>query len=202
MASKPVTAIGAYPDPPPVYDPATDKLYPLRETAVVSPIIPKGAVVVNEKPLAYYVDNFVTEKEREHIKAVATPQMSRARVSDTNAGQGSKVPGGVSGVRTNSVAWLTGLGDEQLEALEDRLCDLTGWHAECTEEFQVIYYEPSQQYRPHFDAYDTSSEHGAQNTVRGGNRMITMLIYLSDVEEGGGTSFPNLKKSVAPKPGD
>ena len=58
-----------------------------------------------------------------------------------------------------------------------------------------------QEYRPHYDAYDTTSDHGAQNTVRGGNRMITILIYLSDVESGGGTSFPNLSKVVLPKPG-
>lgn len=41
---KPKTAIGAYPDPPPVYDPTTDEKYPMREAALVTPIIPPGAV--------------------------------------------------------------------------------------------------------------------------------------------------------------
>jgi hypothetical protein len=146
-----------------VYDPATDVKYPKREAALLSPIVPAGAVrttlrgllaaaaaaaakrcfqsccctsciashcsmllvscwlctilvgftvkhlpldicpqvIVNTQPLAYYMDNFVTPEECEHFKEMATPQMSRARVSDTVAGQGSKVPGGVSGVRTN-----------------------------------------------------------------------------------------------------
>jgi hypothetical protein len=30
----------------------------------------------------------------------------------------------------------------------------------------VIYYEKTQEYRPHYDSYDTSEEHGKQNTVR------------------------------------
>ena len=55
-----------------------------------------------------------------------------------------------------------------------------------TEEFQVIHYEVSQEYRPHYDSYDMLNEHGRLNTVRGGNRLITVLLYLSDVDEGGG----------------
>eukprot|EP01048_Picozoa_sp_COSAG05_P010580 COSAG05_NODE_941_length_6510_cov_42.192482_4_plen_248_part_00 len=163
---------------------------------------PPGAVILSHKdPVAYYLDDFTTDAESEHLINTAKSQLARARVSDTAAAQGTKTPGGVSQTRTNSVAWLTGVGDPILEALEDRICDTVKWHAECTEEFQVIHYEKNQEYRPHYDAYDTSGEHGQANTVRGGNRLLTVLMYLSDVEAGGGTSFPNIGITVTPKKG-
>jgi len=133
--------------------------------------------------------------------ATASSQLGRARVSDTVASQGTKHPGGESKTRTNSVAWLTGFGDAILEGLEDKICDIVSCRPENTEEFQVIHYEVSQEYRPHYDSYDMLNEHGRLNTVRGGNRLITVLLYLSDVDEGGGTSFPNLGITVAPKKG-
>ena len=167
-----------------------------------APHFPPGAVVLSRKdPVAYYIDDFTTDTEIEHLIGTASSQLDRARVSDTAAAQGTKTPGGLSATRTNSVAWLTGCGDPVLEALEDRICDTVKWHAECTEEFQVIHYEKNQEYRPHYDAYDTSGEHGQANTVRGGNRLMTVLLYLSDVESGGGTSFPNVGITVTPKKG-
>ena len=32
------------------------------------------------------------------------------------------------------------------------------------------------------DAYDTSTDHGLNNCKRGGNRLVTTLLYLSDVD--------------------
>lgn len=156
----------------------------------------------NHKPHGVNVSRACfADVEIEHLITTASGHLGRARVSDTVASQATKVPGGESNTRTNSVAWLTGCGDPILEALEDKLCDIVGCPPENTEEFQVIYYEKNQEYRPHYDSYDMRNEHGQLNTVRGGNRLITMLLYLSDVEEGGGTSFPNLGLTVQAKKG-
>ena len=47
--------------------------------------------------------------------------------------------------------------------------------------------QESQEYQPHFDTFFTKS--GLNN---GGNRLLTVLVYLSDVEEGGETVFPDI----------
>ena len=62
----------------------------------------------------------------------------------------------------------------------------------------MIRYDVSQQYRPHVDGYDTRTVHGQNNCRRGGNRLITTLLYLSDVEGGGCTAFAALGVEVAP----
>lgn len=49
---------------------------------------------------------------------------------------------------------------------------------------QFLYYEPGQYYKPHPDRF--SPESLKNFTPEAGNRKITVLMYLSDVEKGGG----------------
>ena len=66
---------------------------------------------------------------------------------------------------------------------------------------QVGRYFPSQQYLQHFDAFDLSNEDGVRFASNGGQRTVTVLTYLNDVERGGHTAFPNLNLEVQPKKG-
>ena len=66
---------------------------------------------------------------------------------------------------------------------------------------QVGRYFPSQQYLQHFDAFDLSNEDGRRFASNGGQRTVTVLVYLNDVNNGGGTAFPALNLEVRPRKG-
>ena len=51
---------------------------------------------------------------------------------------------------------------------------------------QILHYEHGEKYEPHYDYF-----HDKVNQELGGHRIATVLMYLSDVEKGGETIFPN-----------
>lgn len=54
------------------------------------------------------------------------------------------------------------------------------------ESIQVLRYNYNEKYESHFDYF-----YDEENKQQGGHRMATVLMYLSDVEKGGETVFPN-----------
>ena len=53
----------------------------------------------------------------------------------------------------------------------------------------------------HFDAFDLSNEDGRRFAANGGQRVVTVLVYLNDVNQGGATAFPSLNLQVQPRRG-
>ena len=111
----------------------------------------------------------------------------------------------VSDVRTSTQAWFH-RGDAASDGVQDIL-DLV--HSKASrisdisdlshyEALQVARYEPGQQYKPHFDACLTEEKCPSKNRI---NRKMTVLIYLNDDFQGGGTHFPSINKIVAPEKG-
>lgn len=91
--------------------------------------------------------------------------------------------------------------DSFIRMIERRLCDLLGVELDWGETVQGQRYGPGQQYKEHCDWFDTSSGYWQAETLRGGQRSWTTMIYLNDVEEGGVTNFPRLNVSIAPQRG-
>lgn len=56
---------------------------------------------------------------------------------------------------------------------------------------QILRYEHGQKYEPHVDYLIDK-----RNRIRGGHRVATLLMYLSDVERGGETVFPHAKVRI------
>lgn len=53
-------------------------------------------------------------------------------------------------------------------------------------------YLPTQQYLQHYDAFDLSNQDGIRFAANGGQRVVTVLIYLNAPQSGGHTRFPAL----------
>ncbi|MEZ4452014.1 MAG: 2OG-Fe(II) oxygenase [Nannocystaceae bacterium] len=154
---------------------------------------PEGQILCLE-PLVWRVDDVVSADECEHIIGLAEPSRRRAQVSDEASGR-------TSDGRTNDVVWVPHHSSERTTAVCERLADLVGLPLINAEAMQVICYEVGQEYRPHFDAYDLSTPRGQRCCARGGQRLATVLVYLCDVEAGGGTRFPKVDLTVRARQG-
>ena len=82
-----------------------------------------------------------------------------------------------------------------VRAVQWRIGNLTGVSETQSEYLQLLRYEPGQYYRSH---HDFIPQH-LQFPI--GPRLLTFFLYLSDVTEGGETSFPSLNITVRPKRG-
>ena len=86
--------------------------------------------------------------------------------------------------------------------IANKICKLVEYPIENAESFQVIYYDKTQEYRNHYDAWKfDGSDKSRRCLIRGGQRMVTALVYLNDVEKGGATKFTKLDISVEAKKG-
>ncbi|CDP15792.1 unnamed protein product [Coffea canephora] len=123
--------------------------------------------VLSSEPRASIFHNFLSKEECEYLINLAKPRMSRSKVLDPNTGQT-----GHSSSRTSTGMHLKRGHDEVVRDIERRIADYTSIPVENGEGLSVINYEVGQKFEPH-------------------HRMAALLMYLSDVEEGGETYFPD-----------
>ena len=73
-----------------------------------------------------------------------------------------------------------------IDTIRQRVSHIVHLPEENQEAIQILRYKPGQFYRPHQDFFADQT-----NIDRGGQRTATVLMYLTDVEGGGETIFPN-----------
>lgn len=91
--------------------------------------------------------------------------------------------------------------DPFVRMIERRIDDLLGIPHDHGETMQGQRYLPGQEFKPHMDWFWTKAPYWKQEAKRGGQRSVTAMIYLTDVEEGGSTDFPNIGVSIPPQQG-
>ncbi|KAL3641029.1 putative prolyl 4-hydroxylase 3 [Castilleja foliolosa] len=144
----------------------------------------KWTEIVSWEPRAFVYHNFLSKEECEHLINLAKPHMTKSTVIDDETGDNVD-----SEVRTSTGMFLRRGQDKVITAIEKRIADYTFIPVENGEDLQVLHYDVGQKYEPHHDFFDDES-----NLKNVGQRVATVLIYLSDVEEGGETVFPDAKK--------
>lgn len=154
----------------------------------------EGATIVAEAPLVCSIDDFVSDQEGSHLMETARDKLAQALVS--SAKSGVKSPG-----RTGMNCWIPHRQDPTVQGLVERVCELVKLPRSHAESIQMIYYGKDQQYKPHFDAWDPSTERGQRCMAKGGQRILTCLMYLNTPAKGGGTIFPKLDTEVEARKG-
>ncbi|CAM8921757.1 unnamed protein product [Rhodiola kirilowii] len=136
--------------------------------------------VISWEPRAIIYHNFLSKAECEHLINISEPHLEKSSVVDQRTGKGVD-----SRSRTSYGTFIGRHRDEIVSTVEKRISEFTFIPEENGESIQVLRYEVGQQYMPHRDYFNDEF-----NIKNGGQRIATVLMYLSNVEEGGETVFP------------
>jgi prolyl 4-hydroxylase len=153
--------------------------------------------VVSTDPYIVTIDNYIDDATIAAILKTSEGKYSRSTDAGSRDAKTGEVQKKVSSGRTSRNAWCRGgCHDHPLvQKLFQKFSATTGIVNENYEKMQVLHYEPGQYYHAHHDAGER------QKKLICGMRILTVFLYLSDVEEGGHTAFPQLDISVQPKKG-
>ncbi len=141
--------------------------------------------------------NVLSDEECDTLIAAAKPRMSRSLTVATKTG-GEEL----NADRTSNGMFFKRDENEVVKTLEQRLAVLANWPIENGEGLQILHYRPGAEYKPHYDYFDPDEPGTPTILKRGGQRVATIIMYLSEPVKGGGTTFPDVQFEVAPKRGN
>ncbi|CAH8649975.1 unnamed protein product [Heterobilharzia americana] len=182
---------GENPFPPAPSDSLTCQYYIPHVFYKIGPV--KQEVLFPDPRIVMWHD-LIYPSEIEKIKEVATPQLRRATVKNPVSGNLE-----VAFYRTSKSAWLSHSMNEITDRISQRIRAVTGLSLETAEDLQVGNYGLGGHYAPHFD-FGRKREKDAFE-VQNGNRIATIIFYLSDIQAGGATVFNRIGARVVPKQG-
>lgn len=173
------------------------------------------ARVIHQNPYIVKINNFLDDEEVDTLLEMAEGKFKRSNIM---------VDGTLtySNTRTSSTAYVTkdgfptfcNCGNEDcsngekeltyppaIERIVKRLRYLTGCKREELEGFMVVRYKYMEQFSEHTDYFEPHEINVLDN---GGQRIITVFVYLNSLEkdEGGETEFTKLGVKSRPKKGD
>ncbi len=148
-------------------------------------------------PRIVVVGNLLSDQECDELIELAKPRLARSLTVATKTG-GEEV----NDDRTSNGMFFQRGEHGVVQRLEQRLARLLNWPEENGEGLQVLHYRPGAEYKPHYDYFDPAEPGTPTILKRGGQRVATVVMYLSEPEKGGGTTFPDVNLEVAPKRGN
>ena len=148
-------------------------------------------------PRVFYVHNFMSKAETQHLISFATDERNPYKMAPSTAAthkswsEGGR--GAVSTTRTsmNAFDMMTPVSF-RIKERAFRLLRMGGYDEAMADGIQILRYELGQAYISHHDYFPTrqSADHNWDPEKGGSNRFATIFLYLSDVEFGGQTVFP------------
>lgn len=154
--------------------------------------------VEKDGPWLVLLDNFVKPEEADRLV-----ELGQGQGYERSADVGKEKHDGsheslVSDSRTSHNTWCqepSCFEDPLVKPVVERIANATRTGVQNSEYLQLLQYEPGQYYKQHHDYIPHHRDRPC------GVRILTLFIYLNDVEQGGGTHFPLLDITVQPKKG-
>ncbi len=136
-----------------------------------------------------YWSGLLSAADCQALIALGRTLLRPATVTDEHLGVETSHP-----ERLSEMAWPKREEHPLLGRIANGIAQLTGIPSTCQEPLQILHYRPGGEYKPHFDAFAAD----ASTLSQGGNRQLTLILYLNEVEAGGETAFPELGLRFAP----
>jgi len=140
-----------------------------------------------------YINNFISVEDSQYIINLINQNHTRSSVvegvSDRTA---------ISDYRTSSTSNLD-MNDPVISKINNKIAALLNLDVNKGEAIQGQMYEVGQYFKPHHD-YFTGAGYD-MHCKASGNRTHTLMVYLNQEFEGGGTNFPKLNQIVLPETG-
>ena len=141
--------------------------------------------------------NLLSVDECEQMIELSRGKLARSSVVNNETGAYDIHPH-----RTSTGTYFNRGENELIQRLEQRIAELVQYPVENGEPIQILHYEPGGEYKPHYDYFDPKHPGNEQVLTQGGQRVATLIMYLSDVEAGGSTVFPEVGIDVLPRRGN
>lgn len=147
--------------------------------------------IQNDKDLTIFtIDNFLTEDECDYLCDIIEKNNYRSQV----AGTGDKTST-ILDSRTSSTSTLDDK-DPIIKMINEQIANELQIPYQNGETLQGQIYQVGQEFKHHYDWFDGDSY--INHCLSSGQRTWTCMVYLNDVEEGGGTDFPNINLTFTP----
>lgn len=151
---------------------------------------------VLDHPHIVLFEQMLTAEECSQLMGLAEQRLRRSTVVDEQLGESR-----AHEARTSAGAWFQRGEFELLARIEARLAALLHWPVDRGEGVQVLRYGVGGEYRAHFDYFNPTLPGSQRHLQTGGQRVGTCILYLDEVQAGGGTRFPSLGFEVRPSRG-
>lgn len=149
-----------------------------------------------EKPVVVVIENLFSNEECDELINLSKEKLQRSKIVDPKTGLEEIIES-----RTSYGTFFKLNENEFIARLDRRIAEVMNWPVENGEGIQILNYQVGSEYKPHFDYFSVNNPGSKVHLAKGGQRVSTLVMYLNDVEEGGGTSFPKIGLTVAPKKG-
>lgn len=157
---------------------------------------PPAPEVLCASPQIHLLHGFIPLEVRAHLIDRARRLIEPSRVLTRDGTVSRKA------IRTSGeMSFLPEIRDVTIWHLEQRLHAAVDVPVDNGEPLIILHYTPGTEYKPHYDYFDPADPGHAQGLRHGGQRIFTLLSYLSPVTDGGATAFPELGLKVSPEPG-
>ncbi|KAH8280047.1 hypothetical protein KR018_002264 [Drosophila ironensis] len=192
------------------YPVSTDARLHCRYKRTTSPFLilaPLRMELLNLDPYMVLFHDVLSSAEISEMQDMATPGLKRATVYSVSNSRGM-----VAKYRTSKTCSFRYSYNPLTLRLNARIADMTGFDIPGSDMLQIINYGIGGHYSLHYDFCNSVSIRLSfyghynkfdilQDSGINGDRIATVLFYLTDVEQGGATAFPNIQKVVFPQRG-